>query len=224
MIRPASLACVLAPVLAVPALAAPVQIDFGVSGEQSPAASWNNVTADLDEILEPTTLVADLIDSAGDATGIGFVFVSNAGSAGPVDVNYTVSSGDAASLDANAVEDLFFINLDTTNPTAGADAVFRFTDLTAPAYDLSFLAALPANRSDTVYTINGVSQSINPSFNTSFVDFASIVPDINGAIEFVITRGGTDAAYINALTLTAVPEPASLLLLASGAMLVVGRR
>ncbi|MEM6458878.1 MAG: PEP-CTERM sorting domain-containing protein [Planctomycetota bacterium] len=134
------------------------------------------------------------------------------------------TSGDAASLDANAVQGLFFINIDSTNSAAGANAVFRFTDLTAPAYDLSFLAALPADRTDTVFTINGTSQSIDPENNTTFVDFASIVPDTNGAIEFVITRGGTDAAYINALTLTAIPEPASLLLLASGVTLMIGRR
>ncbi|MEM6392170.1 MAG: PEP-CTERM sorting domain-containing protein [Planctomycetota bacterium] len=214
----------LCPVLTHSLAAAPlVQIDFGVSGQQSPAASWNNVTVDLDEVPEPTTLITDLIDSNGNPTGAGFVFVSNAGSAGPVDVSYTAATGDAATLDANAVRDLFFVNIDSTNSGAGAEAVFRFTGLTAPVYDLSLFAALNPSRSNTVYTINGVSQSISPTGNTDFVDFLAIAPTA-GTIEFTITRGGSDAAYINALTLTAIPEPASLMLLAAGSLVLSGRR
>lgn len=205
------------------ALAAPIQIDFGPAATAT-AGNWNNLTVDLDDVADNAELLADLIDTDGNTTGISLFHIFNTGGVGVGDpADYPITSGDAAALPDSAAQDLMFFSSSSNSGTT----VFELRGLAASGYDLDFFAGHPDTRDAFEIVVDGVVQTLSPTLNTDFTTFLNVAPTA-GVIQFRAREGATNgsltAAYISNLTITAVPEPASLALLGLGSLCMLSRR
>lgn len=173
-----------------PATTLVVDVDFGLNTTQT-TGNFTNVT-NIQAGGAPVTAIAQ----DGTTTGIqisvtdSFVGINSAG----------VTAGGV--FPASAQSDSFYV--DTNN----ALGVVKLSNLDpTKKYTIALLASRQAtDNRGTVFTINGVAQSINAAGNASqLVTFADLIPS-NGAIQIEVRAGpGSSYGYLNALRLTASP-------------------
>ncbi len=177
----------------------------------------------------PQVLESDFVNTANVSTDIGFTmvnpmnFISNAG----------VTSGtnwpDAAAVD-------YWYGDDNTHNSTFEDGlgIFQITGLDqglSYSFDIFASRAVSNETRETDYTLTGAnsgSATLDVANNAdNSVVISGITPDSNGTISLRLESGdtndsGPDYYYINAMKITAIPEPSSLaLILGSLSMLAV---
>jgi hypothetical protein len=150
---------------------AAVLIDFGQTGSQT-SGNWNNVTTPSNSSTSwnstyggssglPHTIVGDLINDAGDTTGISLLQIASSGNMGVGGATLTGSDLTTASSNlgqpTSAVTDLLFV-------PNGSSTTFQLTGLNSSlSYDLTFFSGLDATRAanSSAFTITGAGSSSN---------------------------------------------------------------
>lgn len=215
--------------------AATVYIDFGRTGAETTATGWNNVAAVIGGNQNGTTTIngqgtpgtpsVGLIDSTGAASGItlslSFSAAVDTGAAGSAADYAGPYPAKVSAWPAAAVSDGFFSQINN----GGSTMNMSFTGLDDNlAYDLMFYGARGTGTglNQATYTVTGrdgassrTTSVLNNSAQTP--EFLGVSPN-NGEILVAFTRGsglsGTGA--LNAMSLTAVPEPISSVLAVLG--------
>ncbi|MCC7145217.1 MAG: PEP-CTERM sorting domain-containing protein [Phycisphaeraceae bacterium] len=174
----------------------------------------------------------DLVDANGASTGINLLVTDSF-------YPWWNTSGTTAStiFPASASRDGFYVTATdfgagAPDPTGG----FELQNLD-PAYTYDVLLygsrAGVSDVRESQYTVTGAGIQVlllNASGNVdNYVVATGVVPDANGKITIDVAAGpnnnhSAQLAYINLVTLTAVPEPASVTLLALGATALLRRR
>lgn len=201
--------------------ASPIYLNFG-SATDPAGATWNHIaTATFG------SNVADLNDSAGDPTGISAT-VSN-------DFSGVFAGGG----DWGGTPVPWALN-DATNPSFFVDpnqsGAITFAGLdTGKTYTISLISSRAATGNRYAdYALNGVAPDDFPGFTFhSYTDgwlardllvWADVAPNGSGELVLSVTTDPSGYGYVNALSIEeVVPEPASLMLLASGLLLMVHR-
>ncbi len=204
--------------------------DFGRTDLQT-NPGWNNV-------VPATTTLFATFDSNNNLTPIGFEITDTFFQTGePSQLGSEAPSGDAAGYPVSATDDYFFGH---TTPFAGADpnplGQFKLFNLDpALTYDFTFFASRTGvnDTRDAMYAVAGANSGsaiLNASNNNSeVVRVLSIAPDANNEIYVDVTPGPNNDNsngfyYIGLVQVDAVPEPASLGLLAAAVVILVVRR
>ena len=204
----------------------PIYLDIGDTRNiPTSPGTWNALTS-KDYDTEGSS-IANLLDSAGNSTGIGvsvttsFHFEGTAG--GTWDGSPVAWAMDAATDD----------NFSTSNSTG----VITFTGLTAPAYDFSVISSRAVDPDDDIrkgtFLINGAyadnhagtfSASGDGWINRKIMTWDAVVP-IAGTIELEVSSVSNQYGYLSALRMVPVPEPGSITLLtALGVAVLLWRR
>ncbi len=87
------------------------------------------------------------------------------------------------------------------------------------------MSLVPTARNANDITVNGTAISIDPNDSTAIYAFNGI--SVNGSDQIVISfdaGSSTNVQHINAIELTAVPEPSSTALLGLGGLALILRR
>lgn len=216
-----------------------IVIDFGTNGNTT-AGNWNNFTGGANPGSGQgfgggdQALIADLVRfSDNAATGVALTKessdVASASNSGIGGADLT-SLGAAASFTVSGqIPDSAQIDLSFWRRTTES-LVFSGLD-TGLTYNLELLAYQPSARDELAIVANGVSVDVDPNVAPYVASFNGLSADING--EIVITFPETNATtsyvgtlgqHINAIELTAIPEPGSLALIAMGGLCVLRRR
>ncbi len=154
-----------------------VYMSMRYNGPNAPAP-WNNING---------VSSTNLLNSNGQATTIGLQFVGtpwNAGEAGAVTGNNSGIYPDAVIRDyfwfgVFGAPETVPVNITGLDP-AGSYNITLFASSSWAAY---------ANNGTTVYTLNGVSKSINVQANTTeTVTFSNITPNASGVITFTMSK------------------------------------
>lgn len=217
-----TLAAFVALSLVAPTRAATMLFDFGDTALQT-AGNYNNVTPAQNPLF-------NVIDTTGAGTGIGLA-IGGFNELGPNLNGTQAPSGAAAIFDPQATRDNLFGHSDNFN--AGSPRPLGEIELTGldPSlpYDFGFFGSrtgVTDNR-ETRYTVAGANSSfglLDASNNESnIVSVNGIFPTAGGSILISVDAGpnntnGSKFFYLGAMSVTAVPEPASALLVLVGAI------
>lgn len=184
----------------------------------------------------------DVVDINGNATQVDFGFSSAAGTdsyngpAGPTDVGTPASNVPNTDIDAAALGNLgvkeaaFDFYVSSTFQIQGLDL--------AKTYDLTLFGSHKFNNDNTtrytIYTDGSFSTPVTSADLLIGVDadhnrdtvatLSGLSPQADGIIYVGFAGANGGSGYLNSLQISAVPEPTSLLLLASGLGLVLGMR
>lgn len=92
-------------------------------------------------------------------------------------------------------------------------------------YDLNVFASIVGSNYKGLYTVDGQSLVLDASNNlNAFALFTGVTADVNGSLFLsVAPTGGSTYAVLNAFNLTAVPEPGTIAIGASAALLLLRR-
>ncbi len=228
-IRSASLALAIAAPLTALAQTA-VYIDFsaptGSLATTWTGGNWNNVTQDIGVMASPVSLI-DF--NTGLASGISYQITRGfGGNNGTGDLTNPRAEGDPFPF--SAWRDSFF------QQGVGQFSTIVFSGLQpGQEYTFTFASArgsVSDNRT-TEFLVEGLgsgSVSVNSSNNTQSVSLTSVFSDANGFATLTVRAGaGNDNAsrfyYINAMSITAIPEPSAFAALAGlGALGVAATR
>lgn len=230
-----TLLCVLA--TATPASALTMSFDFGNNARLTNLPGWNDV---FHANGSPTDTLFVVNDSNGNPVpGVTLVETdpfyivgqpSQGGSESP--------SGAAAGFPVDATDDYYFGHTGAfgggdDNPTGG----FKLTGLNQSlAYDFTFFSSRTGvtNNRETAFSVtganNGSGVTATSNNNSEVLPINGIMPDTNGEISIVVSAGannddGNGFYYINLMQVSAIPEPATGLLLAlAGGFAAFGRR
>lgn len=199
-----------------------ILVDFGNTSGTT-AGNWNNSN------LSGYTLT-DMIDTDGNTTTYDLFFTTAVGQGG----NWGVTAAPSPFNVSSAYNDGLFTAADTIS--------FTLSGLSASeTYDLTMFASRDATGTRiTDYTVTGSGAPVILSLQTSGTDlggvginhnmastanFSGIAPDVNNQITVSIDINSGGFAYLNAMQITVVPEPASLsFLLLGGLVLRLTRR
>ncbi|MDF3129497.1 PEP-CTERM sorting domain-containing protein [Kiritimatiellaeota bacterium B1221] len=205
-----------------PAFSQTILIDFGPTATSSLPETWNNVTQRTDD-------KANLLDINGDATGIA-MSTSTGGFGGTSSWN-DGEAPSSAMFDAFEVGSVMTDGIYVSNGNVGT-ITFSGLDM-SKTYEITLTAARKEGEERyTRYAIAGYGTQIlqvagdNPYAGTGtttwnnddFITFSGIT----GMTTFDLTVQGNQASdftgavtwgYVNALQISAIPEPSSLLLL-----------
>ncbi|QEG37461.1 PEP-CTERM sorting domain-containing protein [Bythopirellula goksoeyrii] len=230
-----TLLCVLA--TATPASALTMSFDFGNNARLTNLPGWNDV---FHASGSPTDTLFVVNDSNGNPVpGVTLVETdpfyivgqpSQGGSESP--------SGAAAGFPVDATDDYYFGHTGAfgggdDNPTGG----FKLTGLNQSlAYDFTFFSSRTGvnDNRETAFSVtganNGSGVTATSNNNSEVLPINGIMPDTNGEISIVVSAGanndnGNGFYYINLMQVSAIPEPATGLLLAlAGGFAAFGRR
>ncbi len=213
-------------------------IDFGRFGAETTATGWNNVAATIGGTQNGSTLLNGggtpgnpsglLVDSTGATSGVTLTVTFS----GTVDVGAAGGGADYAgpypaavsSWPSLAVADGFF-----SQPSNGGNTMtLSFSGLdNSTTYDLVIYGSRGNNGSSSPFSITGAGGTVNTSIanvfnNSTLTASASGIAPSTGEISVVYGFPGTGSSALNAMSLTAVPEPSTvgLLGLAGGGLLV----
>ncbi len=215
-----------------------ISIDLGGNQEgQSPTGdNWNNFGDGTDRFGSgdvPATLLSDLIRrSDGAGTGVDLVLVSINDADGNESGTAATSFGTGAGFPESATQDVFFISDKSNNDMS---LVFELRGLDpALTYDMTLFGkddSADDNRAVAIFTdttfAGGVSDSYDPDNNTSDTAVLSALsPDANGTLQITWTmgQGGGTSSLLSLVEVSAIPEPATMGLLAMGGLAVLRRR
>ncbi len=163
-----------------------VEVDFGMGNNLS--------TGNINNIASATSgAITSAITTNGSATTISIAVTDGFSGINSAGVNQT------AAFVSTAQSDSFYI--DASGNTVGIVTISNLA--AAKIYDLSLFASRVANDNrTTLYTVHGVSQSINAANNASqLVNFNGLAP-VNGQIVIEVRAGaGSNYGYLNALRL-----------------------
>lgn len=200
-------------------------IDFGRTGAETTATGWNNVAATVGGNQNGTTTIngqgtpgtpsVELINSTGAASGVtlslSFSAAVDTGAAGS-GVDYSGPyPAKVSSWPTTALADGFFSQINNGGSTMNMSFTGLDDDLT---YDLMFYGARSGTGTalnQALYTVTGLdgatsrtSSVLNNSTQTP--EFLGVRPNV-GTILVAFTRGSAGTGSLNAMSLTAVPEP-----------------
>lgn len=222
------LALVATVALLTPASAQTLLVDFGPSTytTSSPDVNgntWNNMTAHT--ASSSLGLVWTDNSSSGITLTITTAFANTGPGASPPALTGTGSLGNLNI--STALSDFFYVN--------NGSAVVTFSGLdSSKTYTFSLLGSRDATAvRNTTYSVaggNSGSDSLQTSGtdlggsginynNSSLAVISGITPDGSNSITLTVSSSGL--GYLNALQITAVPEPGSVLLLLGGAAVLV---
>jgi hypothetical protein len=235
--------------LAVSAQAQTVLIDFGnnnsfrgasVVNPDSNGNSWNSV--------QPGLFYTDLLNTSGAATAIDFGFSTPVGTDsfnGPAGVTsnspLTPAEIAAADIDAGALG-ILGIKAAAVDFAAEVNTRFEIQSLDpTKTYNLTFYgshkfsaddATVYSIYSDNTYTTAVASGSLNvqtpgsPNLHNrdTVLTLSGIAPQASNILYVQFTGSNGHTGYLNSLALTAVPEPASMLLVGCAGVLALGIR
>ncbi|MCC5842999.1 MAG: PEP-CTERM sorting domain-containing protein [Verrucomicrobia bacterium] len=229
-----ALGCMLAtgPVSAALLVGDTVVINFTESAN-TVGGNWNDYVATLDSSITdpaPLTLISDLIRlSDGDNTGVGLQIDNFTGENFGLGGRNEAPDASRAFPVSGAIPDAAQRRL-TFHTEAGQQYIFTGLDDNL-IYNLSILSANTAGRNAHAWVANpGVNQTsilvdpddglVHTFFNLSTNGSGSII------LQSTTTGSGVNAQHINAMELTAIPEPGTLVLIgiALGSMLLFRRR
>jgi len=181
-----------------------IQINFGTATSVS---GWNSLGT------TGTPSIADLLDVTGTTTGISLATTGDiAGS------QYSTSNGvTGTGLYPDAVTNSYIYEGPNSGSTFG---VITLSGLdTGQQYEVTVFAARGgiSDTRVTDFTLTGltnetISQTVTN--NTSADSFAALLPAGDGTLALDFRSNGTDYGYLNAMVITAVPEPGTFALFA----------
>ena len=175
-----------------PTAAEKIYVDIKQYGEEDAGAPWN---------FAYTTTTNNLVNNSGQATTTGLEFLTDTWTS----YNAGAVTGNNSGVYPDAViKDYFYFGIFGAPETVD----FRYTGLNPGLkYNLTLFASsaydgVPDNGS-TVYTINGVSQSLNVQNNQqNTVTFSNLSPNAQGYIVVSMSKAaGAAAGYLNAMVL-----------------------
>ena len=215
--------------LGINASANTLMFDFGEITTPS-GNNYNNVTQNQLPIF-------NALDTTGAGTGIGLT--TEGFNPGSNQNGTSTPGGDAAIFDTMAtVDNLFGHTANFNQPAPLPLGTLTLTGLDssgATTYDFVFFGSrmsVSDNR-ETQFAISGANSDIgylDPSNNTDNVAIVTgMIPDAAGVITIDVSPGPNNVNssgffYLGAMQITTVPEPASLVLLSLGGVLVAMRR
>ncbi|MCA9244309.1 MAG: PEP-CTERM sorting domain-containing protein [Phycisphaerales bacterium] len=224
---------VAAVICATPAFAGSLFFDFGDPG-QNTGSNYNNMNHN-GTYPNPPAPIANAIDSTGAATGISLA-VNDIFWPGTNFNGTQAPIGDAAQFDVQATRDNFFGSTVAfggfTEPTGG----FTLAGLNpGNTYTFTFFASRTgvSDVREAYYAVSGQSSEtvlLNASNNVSEVAVTmALQPLPDGTMTIQVGPGpnNTNASgfyYIGSMRIDEVPEPASALLIALGAVAAFARR
>ena len=212
-------------------------LDFGRFGAETSTTGWNNVAATIGGTQNGTTLLNGggtpgnpsglLVDSTGATSGVTLTVTFS----GTVDVGAAGGGADylgpypaaVSSWPSAAVADGFF-----SQPSNGGNTMtLSFSGLDDnTTYDLLIYGSRGNNGTSSPFSITGAGGTVNTSIanvfnNSTLTASASGIAPSSGEISVVYGFPGTGSSALNAMSLTAVPEPSTvgLLGLAGGSFL-----
>lgn len=221
-----------------------IYIDFGRTGAETTASGWNNVAATVGGTANNTTTIngqgtpgtpsVELIDSTGTASGVtlsvSFTQTYDTGAAGSGADYAGPYPATVSTWPTTALSDGFFSQINN----GGSTMNMSFTGLdNSASYDLMFYGARGGTGTalnQALYTVtggNGTSNRTSSVLNNSSQtpEFLGVTPN-GGTILVSFTRGSAGTGSLNAMSITTVPEPATVGfgLVALGSVFIMLRR
>lgn len=204
-------------------------VDLGKTGQET-TGNWNNVALAANaQFLDGQVLASDMVRySDGAATGVSLAWdevdgsssFAGIGGATIASVGASASFTGIGTIPDNAQIDTSYFNGNSTLVLSGLDSSLT--------YNLEIMAKIDSGRDAQNITVNGTSISVDPDTAPYITTFTGISADVNDeiVISFFSTGGGSALQHVNALAVTAIPEPATLGLVAAfgGAVLFIRRR
>jgi hypothetical protein len=204
--------------------ASTIYIDFGRTGAETSATGWNNVTATVGGTANNTTVInaqgtpgtpsVELIDSTGAASGVtlsvAFTQTYDTGAAGSGADYAGPYPAKVSTWPAAAVSDGFFSQINNGGSTMNMSFSGLDDSLT---YDLMFYGArgTGSGLNQAKYTVTGAAGATERTSSvlnndTQTPEFLGVAP-VSGVITVAFTRGSSGTGSLNAMSVTAVPEP-----------------
>lgn len=214
----------------------PIYVDFRsqLGTGQPRSDTLGGVTYNLfgSESHDLDNFVASALDENGNATGVSMLITDDHAPYNGPSVGGSTTSGfmTSATIFNSVATDSVMWN----QAVGGAPFTIGNLDATGGTlYEISVLSSRDGTGDRNMdVLINGVlAGTVNASDNTTLVTASNLTADLSGnlVVTFVPrtssdTPVGNGFAYFNALRLTAVPEPSSMLLAGLGGLLMLKRR
>lgn len=184
-----------------------VNFTRGGSGLESPAP-WNN----LNKVPALNDLFPSLVDEEGVASNIGLKVTSNWAAIG----NGTNTTGTVTGNNSGVYPDAVLKSSFWTDNRAQTIQIYGLDPATK--YNFTMLGSRSGTDNRTgLYTLNGVTQSLNASGNTqNTITFSEVTPLSDGTLTLSIVRAsGSGGVYLNSLVIEGlfndtVPVPAKV--------------
>lgn len=219
------------------AQAATLLFDFGGTGTATtingpapddPVNHWNNVTTTIG--TSNTGQLLNLVTTSNVATGINLLMLSRFNS-----VNSNGTTGSTL-FPEDATRDSLYGNTELFGGLTDVFPSFKLTGLDINlSYDFLFYASRTSvsDNRETAYTVTGASAEtafLNASNNVNdFVTVTGVVPNAQGEIIIALGPGPNNTnsnhfTYLNAMSVTVVPEPGRVMLILVGLLGIGCRR
>jgi hypothetical protein len=205
-----------------------ILIDFGKTTDTT-TGNWNNVakttpssaTFALNEVLVANAIrFSDAATTGVTLTRTGANDVASAGiGAATVAANSGLSFTGTGTIPNSAQVDLMYVSANLVTLTLGG----LNNSLT---YNLEMLSMIATDRNERNINVNGTIVSVDPNEAPFVRAFNNIATNGSGqiVISFPNAGGSADIQHINALQLTAIPEPSAALLGGLGLLALLRRR
>ncbi|MGB0767195.1 MAG: PEP-CTERM sorting domain-containing protein [Phycisphaeraceae bacterium] len=208
-----------------------IVIDFSKTTAETAStatSNWNNLTRSTagfgtDQFPaagSEQTLITNLVRySDGANTGVSVTRTGGSGTAGIGGATIPTQGASASFSVSGVIPDAAQVDVFYADSTSEKLFINGLDD--ALTYDIELMAYINQSRSALDITVGGTTIEVDPDTTTRIYAYDGISSS-GGTIE--ISFEGTSLQHINALELTAVPEPGSLALLGLGGLCMHKRR